>query len=483
MHTSKQLAERRKRQVGTILLMVLDVSMFVASFKLAVAFRVWVYPKLYAGFPAEFPFTSVLEFWWFFAIWLFFFAYEGLYTENSPYWDDVLKAATASILATVGVFVVVSIGKLSGNVSRTTTLTMGVMLIFIYPFIRIKIKSIIRMAGLMTRRVLILGAGKTGHLILTTMRNEPNLGYEVVGFLDDDPQTHGTMIDGIRIRGPVRHAERYIRRACISDVVIAMPGANGKVHQELINRLQHKAENILFVPDLFGMAVLGVSVQHFFNEQALALMLKNNLANPLNYLVKRVFDYSVALVLFALSILPMLIIVILIRLTSPGPAIFVQKRFGKNGRIFNCLKFRTMRTDAEDILQKLMVSNPEAKEEYEKYWKLKNDPRITAIGEFLRRTSLDEFPQIINVIKGDMSLIGPRPYINREWEYIENHKSILLSVLPGITGLWQVSGRSNKSYDYRIALDSWYVRNWNLWLDIVILFKTVRVVFRKEGAV
>ncbi len=482
MYTPKQLFERRKRHVGTIILMVLDVLMFIAAFKLAVALRLWVFPRLYEGFPTQFLFTSAMEFWWFFAIWMFFYVYEGLYTENSPYWDDIIKAATASTLATVGVFLVVSVSKLSGNVSRAVIVSMGFLLIFIYPIVRIQIKKILRMAGLLKRRVLILGAGKTGSLILTTMRREPNLGYEVVAFLDDDPRKRGTEIDGIKVRGPISHAERFISGACISDVVIAMPGADGKVHQELINRLQHKTEQILFVPDLFGMAVLGVSVQHFFNEQAIALMLKKNLEHPLNYLVKRVFDYSAGLVLFMLTALPMAVIALLIKLTSPGPAFFLQKRFGKNGRVFKCIKFRTMRVDAEDTLQKILFSNPDAKEEYEKYWKLKDDPRITAIGEFLRRTSLDELPQIINVIKGDMSLIGPRPYIKREWEYIEKHRAILLSVLPGITGLWQVSGRSDTSYDYRIALDSWYVRNWNLWLDIVLLLKTIGVVFKGSGA-
>lgn len=141
-----------------------------------------------------------------------------------------------------------------------------------------------------------------------------------------------------------------------------------------------------------------------------------------------------------------------------------------------------MYADAEDRLTELLESNPGTKKEWEQTRKIKDDPRITRIGKFLRKTSLDELPQLINVLRGEMSLVGPRPYLPRELDFLENSMELVFGVQPGITGLWQVSGRSNTSYDYRIALDSWYVRNWNLWLDIVILFKTLKVVLKKEGA-
>jgi undecaprenyl-phosphate galactose phosphotransferase len=180
----------------------------------------------------------------------------------------------------------------------------------------------------------------------------------------------------------------------------------------------------------------------------------------------------------------MLIIVLLIKINSRGPAIFSQERVGKNDRSFRCYKFRTMFTDAEERFNTFLGNNPDAQNEWKNYWKLRIDPRITKIGSFLRRTSLDELPQILNVLKGDMSLVGPRPVTKREIdEYYKEHAKLCFGVPPGITGLWQVSGRSNTSYDYRIALDSWYVRNWNLWLDIVILLKTVKVVINREGAV
>jgi undecaprenyl-phosphate galactose phosphotransferase len=147
-----------------------------------------------------------------------------------------------------------------------------------------------------------------------------------------------------------------------------------------------------------------------------------------------------------------------------------------------CYKFRTMYLDADERLQGILERDPAARAEWERHWKLKDDPRVTDMGKFLRKTSLDELPQIFNVLRGEMSLVGPRPYIQNEEKFLHDFKDPILSVLPGITGLWQVSGRSNTSYNYRIALDSWYVRNWNLWLDIVILIKTIPVVFKTEGA-
>ncbi|HPO95417.1 MAG TPA: sugar transferase, partial [Elusimicrobiales bacterium] len=145
-------------------------------------------------------------------------------------------------------------------------------------------------------------------------------------------------------------------------------------------------------------------------------------------------------------------------------------------------KFRTMYIDADEKLKEILAKDLEKKKEWETYWKLKDDPRVTKIGNFLRKTSLDELPQIFNVLKGEMSLIGPRPYLPREWDYIKSESNIIHALPPGITGLWQVSGRNNEDYNFRITMDSWYVKNWNLWLDIVILFKTVKAVIKREGA-
>jgi undecaprenyl-phosphate galactose phosphotransferase len=353
----------------------------------------------------------------------------------------------------------------------------------VLPLVRIIAKKVLRYIGLLKRRVLIIGAGETGRLMARALRKEPNYGYNVIGFLDDDPAKVGSKVEGIKVHRGVDAAPRYLGKCRISDLVIAMPGAGKERLQGLINSLQHSVDRILFVPDVYGMAVVGTTLQHFFHEQALALEVKNNLAQPFNYLTKRAFDYVVGLALMVFIVLPLIAVFsVLIRLSSKGPALFRQRRVGTGGRPFMCYQFRTMYVDAEERLKDILAQDPGARKEWGERWKLTDDPRVTPIGGFLRRTSLDELPQIFNVLLGEMSLVGPRPYLPSEEGELGEFREAILSVLPGMTGLWQVSGRSNTHYGYRMALDSWYVRNWNLWLDVVILLRTLPVVFKADGA-
>ena len=474
---------RLKTAFEVLAVFLLDVVTVLFVFQVAVTLRSDVLPHLYRGFPSEESYRNFANIWWIFLVWIFFFYYEGLYTKRFSFWDEIKVLFRVSFFSTVGVFTIVSLGKFSGEVSRTVVVLMGLTAFLFLPVIRIIAKKILRRWGLLKRRVLILGAGETGKLIVKALRKEPNYGYEVIGFVDDDPRKFGQRIEGVKIHRGIDRAFNYINRCNLEDVFIAMPGAGKERLQGLVNSLQHKVERIFFVPDIFGIAVLGTNLQHFFHEEAFAFEMKNNLSNPLNIFVKRCFDIVVTCLLIPFLAVPMLFIALSIRLGSKGPAIFSQERVGRNGSIFRCYKFRTMYEDAEKKLGLLLEGDPARKSEWVRNWKLNDDPRVTKIGKFLRMTSLDELPQIFNVLKGDMSLVGPRPVTQEE---IDRHygetAELCFCVLPGITGLWQVSGRSNTSYDYRIALDSWYVRNWNLWLDIVILFKTVKIVAKREGA-
>jgi undecaprenyl-phosphate galactose phosphotransferase len=211
------------------------------------------------------------------------------------------------------------------------------------------------------------------------------------------------------------------------------------------------------------------------------LTARNNLARPMPRFLKRLFDIVGSLALLVLLSPLFAYLVWRIRQTGGRP-IFSHARIGRYGQAFGCFKFRTMVPDAEDVLRTLLESDAAARAEWERDFKLKDDPRITPIGAFLRRTSLDELPQLWNVLKGEMSLVGPRPIIERELERYGDQVGYYLETRPGITGLWQISGRNDTGYENRVALDSWYVRNWSLWYDLVILLKTVRVVLRREGA-
>jgi undecaprenyl-phosphate galactose phosphotransferase len=419
--------------------------------------------------------------WWLLLVWFGILMYEGAYTKKFTFWDEVKLLWKTSFFSTLSIFTIVSLGQFY-TVSRIAVLLIGLSAIVFFPLLRVTVKRSLIRAGLLKSKVLIVGVDDMGKRTVHALKREPNLGYEVIGFIDENEPKTSYCIDGIRVHGHLQRIERYVKKCDIQDVVIASEKIDKGQLIHLINKLQHKVKNVLYIPDFSGMAVIGTELRHFFHDQMLALKIKNNLARPLNYFIKKLFDYTVSLILFFLLIIPILIISALIRLTSQGPAIFKQQRIGKDGEPFMCYKFRTMFSNADERLKNILITDPDARAEWQAYWKLQKDPRVTKIGNFLRKTSLDELPQIWNVLKGEMSLVGPRPYLPREWDALKEYSEIIHSVHPGITGLWQVSGRSDSSYEQRLSLDSWYVRNWNLWLDIVILIRTVFVVLKKEGA-
>jgi Undecaprenyl-phosphate galactose phosphotransferase WbaP len=230
-----------------------------------------------------------------------------------------------------------------------------------------------------------------------------------------------------------------------------------------------------------GVPLYGTNISHFFSHEVALLRVHNNLRRWPARLSKRIFDTLVALFLIAL-LSPLLLLLSLLLMGDGGKVIFSQKRVGKNGRSFKCFKFRTMALDAEDQLKLLLAQSPELKLQWDRDQKLKDDPRVSTLGGFLRRTSLDELPQLFNVLQGQMSLVGPRPIIEAELQRYGSEASYYLMVRPGMTGLWQVNGRSNLDYESRVYLDTWYVKNWSLWYDLVILIKTIRTVVSAKGA-
>lgn len=235
------------------------------------------------------------------------------------------------------------------------------------------------------------------------------------------------------------------------------------------------------IPDVGGVSLLGMRVSHFFRWEVMLITPQNNIDRLSYQILKRSFDVFFSIALLILLAIPMVLIYFLVK-QDGGPGIFRHKRVGKNGVAFYCLKYRSMKPDADNILQSFLMNNPVARREWEENHKIINDPRVTRVGKFLRSLSLDELPQLLNVIKGEMSLVGPRPIVESELSKYEKNIEMYYSVRPGLTGLWQISGRSNTSYNYRIALDIWYIKNWSLWYDIAIIVKTIAVVLKKTGA-
>ncbi|ADL07277.1 undecaprenyl-phosphate galactose phosphotransferase WbaP [Thermosediminibacter oceani] len=470
------------------LLAAMDFLGIATSFMLALLIRIRTLPALSPLYSSMVPDRLINNFWWLTGIVLGILAFEGLYTARYPFWRELQRLVKGITLAFLVVFTVIFMAKLSSEVSRTVLTLTYLFCLLILPFCRYTGKTILSRLGLWRRKVVILGAGKTGELVAKIFSSDSYLGYEVVGFLEDDPgkkhKTFAIKKDTIlKVLGNFSDAQEVMQRLGVRHLVVAAPGMPSQELVKLVNRLQREAASVLVIPDLLGVPVSSAEIDYFFEEQMLGFRVRNNLSDPVNMVLKRTFDLVVGSIALLVSAPIMAIIALAIKLDSPGPVIFAHKRIGRWGKEFKCYKFRTMYLNNEEILQRYLASNPAAKEEWEKYAKLKGyDPRVTRVGRFLRKLSLDELPQIFNVLKGEMSLVGPRPYLPRERFRMDNFAETILLARPGITGLWQISGRNEIDFEGRLNLESWYVRNWSLWLDIVILIRTVGVVLARRGA-
>ena len=328
-------------------------------------------------------------------------------------------------------------------------------------------------------QVLILGGGRTGELVIQTLKNQPNFGLKPVAVLDDDRDRSDT-ICGVPVVGPLSIAPRLARKHDIHYAIVAMPGVQREKLLRILERYGRTFPHLMMIPDLFGVASLWVSSKDLGG--VLGLEIRQQLLLPGPRLIKALLDVGLTL-LIGLAVLPLLVLIaVLVKLDSPGPIFYGHPRLGQNSVPFMAWKFRSMVSNADQVLERYFEANPTLRSQWQRDHKLRYDPRITRVGRFLRRTSLDELPQLWNVLRGEMSLVGPRPIVKEEIFRYADKYSLYTKVLPGLTGLWQVSGRNDVSYEERVNLDAYYVRNWSVWLDIYILLKTIWVVMIGDGA-
>jgi len=327
--------------------------------------------------------------------------------------------------------------------------------------------------GQWTIRTLVIGNKKSAAAIATALEHESGLGFDVVEQLS--PDTLHDFNDDIAWKQLlVLHGADHL--------FLALEGGEIDNHSTALKAMARSRVPSSIVPPWLGLPASNLTPHHFLMRDVFFLHDTNFLRMPLLRFMKRAFD--IALSGAALIILlPVMTAVALTVRRDGGPAFFSQPRLGRSGKVFACYKFRSMRVDAEDFLQHYLATNPNAAEEWAKYQKLQNDVRITPFGQFIRRTSLDELPQLINVLKGDMSLVGPRPMMPEQAGFYGENLLFYESVRPGITGPWQVSGRSKLTFEERVGLEAWYARNWNLWTDIAIILKTFPVLLKRGHAV
>jgi undecaprenyl-phosphate galactose phosphotransferase len=395
---------------------------------------------------------------------------RGHYRQRLPFWEmvgHILGAASIGFIA-CGFFEFAS----HNNGSRLWTAFCWILFAFFSLVGRSFARRRLNKAGAWKIPAVIIGEGPTATAALRALSRDRQLGFKI---LDQLPPS---------VLSNMKKTRAWKQMLMLHDahyVFLALEGSDIERYQTALNFLPRARVPCSIVPPWLGLPSSTMTPHHFVMQDVMMLHDTNRLKLPLPRLIKRVVDVTLSgIALFFL--LPLFAVVAAIIRRDGGPAFFKQPRVGQGGRLFQCYKFRSMRVDAEEHLTRYLDKNPQAAEEWKKFQKLKQDMRITKFGQFMRRLSIDELPQLINVLKGDMSLVGPRPCMAGQESFYAEDFSFYESVRPGITGPWQVSGRNQLTFKERVDLEAWYARNWSLWLDIVIMLKTVPTLFKHEQA-
>ena len=334
----------------------------------------------------------------------------------------------------------------------------------------------LRKKGIGIRRILIVGAGELGRTVMRTIAAHPELGYQVAGFVDDDPVKGQADLGRMKALGSVDNIPHSILTLGIDMVIITLPWMYHRKILRIVSQCERHNVQVYIVPDLLQTAIRQVDIEHLGEVPMLGV--REEAISRGWRLVKRIADITIALAVLVFGAPLWLLVAALIKLDSPGVVIFAQTRLGEKEEPFEFFKFRTMSRDAEAEKEKLI----EASNGDRRLFKMRDDPRVTRVGRILRRFSIDEVPQFYNVLRGDMSIVGPRPPLPSEVDlYLEWHRH-RLDVPAGITGLPQVSGRSDLSFEEVALLDIWYAENWTFLLDLEIMLKTMGVVILGRGA-
>ena len=413
-------------------------------------------------------------------LWAFFLRFFGAYDPRrlTTFVDEgraVLLAVLAGMIALSSFFYLFNL-EYRSRMSFVYFFGIDLVLLLNFRLItRYVVRSLVA-GGYNVRRVILIGATKAGRELAYIIRTQPWSGLVVVGFVDDDVSIQGTEIDGRPVLGTTSDLSRLITEYSVDDVIVALPGREHDKIAEIVLSLQVYPVRVRIVPDLFEMVSVRAHVEDFWGIPLIGL--RDPVITGFDRAFKRAFDLITSSLLLVLLSPVMLLIALAIKLDSPGPALFKQERIGENGKPFSMYKFRTMIHGADKLVPKLEEAGIYANGVY----KVKDDPRVTRVGRILRRISLDELPQLFNVIKGEMSLVGPRP--EQPWivERYESWQRKRLSVMPGMTGWWQVNGRSDRPLFLNTEYDLYYIQNYSPILDIKILWKTIWVVLKGKGA-
>ncbi len=424
-------------------------------------------------------FSSTNPFKVVFIIWvlliLFFNQIHGLYQTHREMLEslEIWKVTRSVVLASLAVIVLVYLLKIQGFPRGVMIFSPLVISFFLSLWRALKkfLVNFLVQRGYKNFNALIIGAGKIGALLAEEIKKRPALGIKIVGFLDDEKQGS---LNGWRVLGKLKDFQEITQREFIHKVFIAAYPH----YPSFIKLLEEARESdiaVRVIPQGFEYMAQDCAR---YNIGIIPILEYSEAQTSSRQKIKRLFDFVLSLILFCILLPVFAVLAILIKWDTPGLIFYSSKRYGRHGRIFHMYKFRSMVSNADELKHQLKDKN----EVDGPIFKIKRDPRLTKMGAFLRKYSLDELPQIVNVLKGDMSLVGPRPFPIEQIEREDLRQLKRLNIRPGITGLWQIRGRSDLSFEKLLRWDIWYINNWSFGLDLYILFQTLPVVIQGKGA-
>ena len=453
--------------VGADLMAVLFAGFIAVSLRLV--FHGQFHPADYAALLAALPL--------FFLVFSALDMYPGIAANAIEEFRKMMHAVTLSyLLIIVSTFFI----KVGGHYSRIAFLLAWLLTLALVPMCRRAVRNLGSKQPWWGVPTVIFGANHTGEAMLKVLADQPTLGLRPIALLKQNPLSVRPEGAGELFLGEFSHAAQLVHRNRGCYAILAMPELRAGELEEVLNEYSHHFHHVLVLPDVAGMSSLWVSAKDLGGM--LGLEIEQRLSQTMPRLIKRTFDLFVTS-LVSLCFLPLLLLLVLgVRLSSPGPIFYGQRRIGRGHQLFTAWKFRSMVMNADEVLEQHLDSDPALRAEWELYRKLKRDPRVTRIGRIMRKTSLDELPQLWNVLCGQMSLVGPRPIVMAEVDRYGRRYQHYRRVTPGITGLWQISGRNNTTYERRTEIDEYYVRNWSVAMDLYILYRTIKTVLFTEGA-
>jgi exopolysaccharide biosynthesis polyprenyl glycosylphosphotransferase len=450
----------------TVILLIIDILFYTVLWFAAYFLRRWLNPFFTNPINVLVNYTKAVP--GFVLVWLFATTYHGHYShkEKISSLNQVSRVFKAVLAGLLGILALAHVLYKNLELGRTVIFFSSLFNFFYLYISRTYLRELKKRfvtAGFGLTRCLIVGAGECGTKVMDHIFGHPEIGFDLIGFVDDDPSKHN--VSSVPVLGNLKDIPKLIREYNIEEVFLAIPSLPHNKQMDLIVESDGAGVDFKIVSDIFGVITSQVKIGEI--DEIPVIKLRQGHLSPTQAFIKRIMDLVIAMLLFIPALFIWPVIVFRIKMDSKGPSIFKQERIGKDGKPFLLYKFRTMYVDTP-----LFQEAPEQPD----------DPRITGVGRFLRKYSLDELPQLINVLKGDMSMVGPRPEMPFIVSKYEDWQRRRLSVKPGITGLWQIVGRKKLPLYQNLEYDFYYIKNQSLLLDLIILWKTIPAVLFGKGA-